>query len=1330
MSQGLPAYLPQDRRDALARGEALPERASGAVLFADLSGFTPLAERLALALGQRAGAEALSAALDAVYTALIAHVDRLRGSVISFAGDAITCWFDDRDGPAASRAAACALAMQQAMAAFGALPLPGGETAPIGLKVAVATGPVRRFVVGGTGVPLQDAIAGATVERVAAVEQLARRGDALIDEATVAALGSTARLGAWRGAQDGAAVRAAPLLGLDAEVAVEAWPEHRLDRAALLPWLLPAVAERESLGLGAFVTAFRPVVAMFVRFSGVDYEADDALPRLAAFVDGVADALGRHEGTLLQLTIGDKGSFLYAGFGALLAHEDDARRALLAALAIRDRAETTHGELLLQIGLSSGMLRAGAYGAPGRRTYGALGDDVNLAARLMGQAAPGEILISGRVRNSLGGEFALEPRPPLALKGKAEPLPVFAVQGLSRRRAIRLEEPSYQLPLVGRDAERARVAAAIAAALAGRGQVVGLIAEAGMGKSRLVAETLRQAGRRGMTAYGGTCQSFGADTPYLVWKPIWQAFFNLDPAAPPRRQLRALEGLLEEWAPERLEALPLLAPLLGLAVPESALTAALEPQFRKSALHALLLASVRAAAGEAAERSGGLLFVLEDLHWVDALSHELLVELAHAIAELPVLLLLAYRPPELQRLQAPQVEGLPHFTRVELGLLGPADAEQLIRAKLAQLLPERAGAVPPALVERIATRAQGNPFYLEELLNYLHDRGIQLGDDAALDALELPASLHSLVLSRIDQLATRQQVVLQMASVIGRRFRYAWLREAYPAFGEPEALRADLDELARLELTPLDTPEPELAYLFKHIVTLDVAYAALAAALRAELHAQFAAYLELQAGDESDAVVDVLAFHYERSGELGKARHYLRRAGELAAARYANQAALEYLGRALALTPPDDRAARAALLLAREPIYGLLAEREAQARDLDALAQLAHGDPRLRLQLLLRRAIFAIQTGDSAAATAALDELIAQATAQGDRASLGQAHRQLGTIATRRGDYAAAEDHLAQALAIARSRGDRKLESSCLNTLGIVAWYRGELATARDQLEQALAIERALGNRVTESYQLGNLGLVASNEGAYGVARDYHEQSLRISRAVGDRAAEGRTLNNLGEVALELGDFAYAVEQFLQASASARATGSRHSEALALSNIAVARLLQGELAPSRADGERALALARELSFRPIEQAASLSIGRALLAGGAPDKAAPLFDQALAIARELGNAGRVIEALEALLLLALAQGDRSATRAHAEALLTSDGLDRSPSALLACHQALAAVGDDRAAELLARAHAALLARASKLDAEADRQRMLAAFPAHRAILAAWAARPQE
>ncbi len=347
-------YMPIEWRQAIAAGRSLPERTRGAALFADISGFTPLTEALAQSLGLRRGAEELPRHLNQVYDALIAEVDHYGGSVISFAGDAITCWFADLEwtgssqgepvvsSPASLRATACAMAMQRAMQRFAAVPVPGREAVALSIKIAVASGPARRFLIGDPEINLIPTLTGETLVRMAAGEHLANRGEVVVDAQTAACLGERATIVEWR-RSEGVEIESASfaVIGeLLAEVAPAPWPLLPVDalrEEQVRPWVLPPVYARLQAGLGDFMTELRPAVAFFLRFAGIDYDADEAAGvKLDAYIRWVQHVVARCDGALIQLTIGEKGNYLYIAFGAPVAHEDDARRAVSAALVLRD----------------------------------------------------------------------------------------------------------------------------------------------------------------------------------------------------------------------------------------------------------------------------------------------------------------------------------------------------------------------------------------------------------------------------------------------------------------------------------------------------------------------------------------------------------------------------------------------------------------------------------------------------------------------------------------------------------------------------------------------------------------------------------------------------------------------------------------------------------------------------------------------------------------------------------------------------------------------------------------------------------------------------------
>lgn len=1328
MVDALLTYLPEDRAYALARGVDLPTYAQGSALFADISGFTPLTEALTQTLGPREGIETLTDQINAVYAQLTAAVVRWRGSVIGFAGDGMTCWFDENDGPAAPRAAACALDLQAAMAPFVAITLPGGHITTIALKVAVASGPAHRLVVGDPSFQQLDVLAGATLVRMATGEQFARPGEVILDAPTVAALGPAATLGPER-PDPGSAFF--PLLALEPPPTPPSWEPVALPPDALRPWVQPLVWERHQAGLGAFLTELRPAVALFLRFGGLDFDGDErAADLLDALVRRTQAICGKLDGALLQLTLGDKGAFFYATFGALVAHEDDARRTALAALALH-AAAVELGLPPVQIGISQGTLRCGSTGGPTRQTYAALGDEVNLAVRLMSRAAPGETLLSGRVRQALGDAFLVEARGLVALKGKAEPLPVFALTGITRRRAVRLQEPVYSLPMVGRERELAHIQECFARALAGQGQVVVIEAEAGMGKSRLIAEAVRLARRAGCVGYGGAAAASETQTSYLAWRPIVQALLDIDPDTPARRLLRQLAGRLEERVPERAEALPLLDLLLERELPENEFTRALTPQQRKAVREALLLELLIQAARKAGAEGSALLLVLEDAHWLDALSHDLLLWIAREATHLPLLLLVVTRPPQAQG--AALITTLPHATTLRLeGLGGPA-LEGLVRAKLGQLYPARSVSLPPGLVATLAERAQGNPFCVEELLSYIHDRGITPDSPEALARLELPDSMQRLVLARIDQLAERERATLRVASVVGRLFRAAWLPGFAPDLGDLPRVKADLDRLSQLDLTALDAPEPELTYLFKHVVTQEVAYGGLPQGLRAKLHGALADWLESAARDSPP--LDLLAYHYDRSDNLPKRRDYLRRAGEAAAAQYANAAAIDYLSRALALAPDDDVEERWALLAAREDVYALIGEREPQKGDLSALTALAkqQGDCSRQGVVLLRWAWYYELTSAYPAAIAAAQ----QALALGDReaAQRAVAYLRWGMAQFRLGEFDAARAQLTQALEEARAAGDRQTEIMVLRALGGVAIEQGNFATARSFYKPALALAQLLRHYIEEANALGNLGALATFEGDYRAARLAFEQAIAICRVSGDRRREAHWLVRLGWAERLLGAYEVARQRFEGALEVFRVVDDQLFAAEAIVHLGCLAAVDGDHVTARERFEQALATFRSLGDRSYQAWGLCELGATLIAFGRSAEAIHAAQEATSLYGILGDRINVVSSRTVSARALWAQQNVLEALSHIDVVfrhLNTGPLNSTAGdaicVYLSCYELLRDAGDVRAGPLLEQAYALLTHRAARLD-EGERRTYLENVPWNRAIVEAWRAHQQ-
>jgi predicted ATPase/class 3 adenylate cyclase len=1223
------AYLPTDRLRALARGTALPEQAAGAALFADISGFTPLTEALVLALGPQRGAEELPRQLNLVYDALIAEVSRYGGSVLSFSGDAITCWFDDSfafsvlsfelegsptQNSAALRATTCALALQVAMRQFASIAIPGAGTVALAVKVSVASGTVRRFVVGDPAIQLIDVLAGTTLDRLASGEHLAAKGDVILDALTVAALGEQARLAEWREDSE-TGERFAALAGLATLAAADAPPpltDDVLPDELLKPWLLPPVYARLESGLGDFLTELRPATALFLRFGGIDFDDDpSAALKLDGFVRWVQRVLRAYEAHLLQLTIGDKGCYLYAAFGAPIAHEDDTVRACAAALELREpRFDFITS---VQIGISQGRMRTGAYGALERRTYGVLGDEVNMAARLMQHAPVQQAIVSLAARRLTGDRFAWEQLPPLRVKGKSQPATVFRLIGTEERRAFRLREPRYGLPMVGRAAELAAIAEDLARARRGQGRIVGVTAEAGLGKSRLIAEAIRLADRDGVEVYGGECLSHGTTTSYLVWRSIWRGVLGLDPTQSTEEQLGALTVQLARLDPSLLPRLPLLEAVLNIDLPDNELTAAFEPKLRKTALESLLLACLRATT-----RQSPLLIVLEDTHWIDPLSDDLLDALGSAVADLPVLIVAAYRPPQLARVEALGVSRLAHFRELTLTSLPPDEVAELIRLKLGQLFD--ADVPPPeALIARINTSAQGNPFYVEELLNYLRDRNLDPRDQAVLARIELPLSLHSLILSRIDQLSEQQKSLIKVASVIGRLFRASILWGLSSFSAQQAVLRLELDTLSEMDLVPLDTPDPELTYLFKHVVTQEVAYESLPFATRAILHGQIGEVIEGRYAAEIDRMLDLLAYHFDRSELTEKRRLYLLRAAEAARRDYANDAAIDYYRRALPLLDEADQSAALIALGKVLELTGAWDDAAASYREALALAE-RRGNIAARARAEVAIADLLRRQGEYGEATSWAERARAAFEQAGDQAGLAQSLNIAGIIADLQADYEVAAARYEASLAIWRTLGDQAQSANLLSNLGSIASSLGDYQRALALQQEALALRRVIGDRWRIAFSLTNLGNALLDQGDHTAAAAHQAEALDLVRQIGDRWMVGNILNNLANALRTAGALTEARSRYQESLTIYREFDDQWALAYLFEDVGALAALEGRaeralrlvgaggalratigapLAPAEQERLSTLLTPAREALTPEERESALALGRAL-----------------------------------------------------------------------------------------------------------------------------------
>ena len=1093
------AYIPRDRRRALANGLEMQDRVAGSALFADISGFTPLTEALRNELGPQRGSEELTANISRVFHEVIGELDAFAGDVIYFSGDAITCWIDGDDG---TLACAAAIAMQEAMERAGEITTPGGTQIRLAMKVAVAVGAARRFLVGDPDIQLIDVLAGSLIDDLAAAEHFAEKGEIVLEPSAIRSLGDRVTLGELR-RDEAADLTYAVLASLHAQIPktpVEEPPP--LPEELVRPWVLPEVYERLVTGRGEFLTELRPAIPVFLRFGGIDYDDDpEAVWKLDEFVRGAQRIMSGYGGNVLQLTLGDKGAYLYGVFGSPVAHEDDPVRAAAAALELRDLEDSTAARDI-QIGVTRGTLRSGTYGHAMRRTFVCLGDEVNLSARLMSAAPPHRIYVSERIQQGAGDAFVWERLPDMKVKGKALPVAVYALNGSLERASKR--RTRFELPLVGRRAELASLESGLAMTVAEGGRVIGISAEAGLGKSRLVAEFIRNTRRRGGLVAYGECEAFGTKTGYFVWREVWRRLLGIEDEAAEEDQVRALERRIEAIDPSLLPRAPLLGPVVGLSIPDSDVTRSFDAKFRKTSLEDLLSSCLRAIASERP-----FAVVLEDCHWIDELSRDLLQVLARVAAGLPVLFVAAYRP-AAERGGDLGLEQLSVFSEMPLDRMDPAEIAEITKAKIAQLGGETQE-VSPALVDLLAARSDGNPFYVEELLSYVVAQGTDMSDPDALAAVRLPESLQSLVLSRIDAAAEEPRRTMKVASIIGRTFHAPMLPGAYEELGALPVVLDQLDALRTLDLVALDR-EAEQIWMFKHAVTRDVAYESLPFALRSLLHGKVGEYLERTEADDLDRVVPLLEHHYWRSDREEKKREYLGKAARQAQDSYANSAAIVYYDRLLPLLDGVERVAESIRLVDVLQLVGetqrateVATEAREVAIGLDDAATVARCDHSL--------AECARRLGQFDEAAARLEAAREGYVSAGDRAGIADVYHLGGTLASQRGDAAAARESYLRSLEIREELGDQAGIAKLVTNLGIVATGGGDLEQARTYLERGASIYSELGDRRGSSIAATNLAWASMIGGEPDAARRTRNRRwpLRARSATGSTSRSGRT---------------------------------------------------------------------------------------------------------------------------------------------------------------------------------------------------------------------------
>jgi DNA-binding response OmpR family regulator len=867
MSEPLSVYIPMDRRQALVHGTSLPESSNGATIFADISGFTPLSENLAKELGRKRGAEELTRILNQVYGALIEVVHKFHGSVVGFSGDAITCYFDGDEG---LQAVACGLAMQQTMTQFSSLGSPTERTFSLGVKIAAAAGPIQRFLVGDPQIQNIEVLAGRTLDVLAAGEHLAERDEVVVHGEIVKKFdksfeANTKRIDPETGE---------PFYVVDdllETVTAVPWIELRKDvltEEQCRPWLLPAVYEQARSGAKGYLSEFRQAAALFLSFTGIDYDNDkQAGEKLDSFTRWVQTVIAQYDGSLLQLTMGDKGSYLYAAFGAPIAHNDDAVRAVYAALALQDVPAEFEWINKIKIGVTQGQMRTGSYGSSTRRTYGAQGDKVNLAARLM-QGSEHGVVCDRSIYLATQARLGFDVLEPVAVKGVQDPVELYRPTGEKKR----LERK--RIPLIGRSAEQIKIRKTLQEFTHGPGKVFIIEGEAGIGKTRLVEKFETYAQGLGISQYRTDSDSGSSQAPYQGWREIFWQLFKLDTLLDDQERVERIAVAMNGSAVEPQNNTEL--EIIRSIIVENNNTRI----FQDGSHQPKQITEILSKLLQIGLEDSPAVIIIENAHDLDPDSWELIQSASLNFSNL--IIIIAARPlPEPLPPAYIQLLRTPNLTTLSLMGLSPEEAYLLACDHLEVV------SLPPELVE-ILDRAAGNPQFIEEMVYILRDDGYiqieagicQVLPHVDLDSIIFPTTTDGLIRSRLDRLSPSEQLILKIASVIGETFSLEILSDLYPLDSDRPYIANYLETFTNLDL--VSSASNNHTYTFRDEITYRAVYSSMLFSQRRQLHRQLAEWIEVNHSDELPMYYAELANHWRKADDTAKAIDYLEKSGQRA----------------------------------------------------------------------------------------------------------------------------------------------------------------------------------------------------------------------------------------------------------------------------------------------------------------------------------------------------------------------------------------------------------------------------------------------------------------
>lgn len=896
----------------------------------------------------------------------------------------------------------------------------------------------------------------------------------------------------------------------------------------------------------------------------------------------------RYEGTLARLM----GDAILAFFGAPIAHEDDPQRAILAGLDIVNDIQPFCEEIRaeynldfnVRVGINTGPVVVGEMGSDLAVEYTAMGDAANLAARMEATAQPGTVQISESTYKLVEPVFDLEHLGAIEVKGKSDPVETYRVLGRKAAPGKLRGIEGLEAPLIGRDDEFEEMRQALTELRQGRGGIVNLIGEAGLGKSRLIEELKADwddepPDNSLWTSSRGI--SYDSENPYGVFQRLIRKMSDVEendsPVIVREKVGRYVEAMPEESRDSSRRALELF-----MAVNEDTDLPAPDAETIKRDIFAFSLYSWRKAA-----EAGPRIVVFDDLHWADSASIDLLLHLLQLVDEVPILFICGFRPYRKTpgwRVKTTAETDYPHrYTEILLKPLSEDNSQELVQSLLA------ISDLPQSLRDLILQKAEGNPFFVEEVVRTLIDQEVVVRDEDGkrwlsakeIEGIFIPDNLQALLTARIDRLSSEVRSTLQYASVIGRSFYFRVLQ----LISELESdLDVHLNTLQRVELIREASREPEMEYVFRHELTRDAAYKTILRRQRKKFHLEVGGAIEILFPERMEEFAPRLAYHFDQGRNKEKAQKYYTMAGDSAAKLYANTEAVRHYTRALELAQSIDASEEELIYLYTSrgrvlEVSALYDEALENYQELESLAK-EKGDRKLELAALIPQAtIYSIPTakmhgkkGQSFSERALnlareLQDPLSEAKALWNLMLLSYFHGESAEKALKYGE---------DSLEIARKHNFREQMAYTLHDLTRAYAMTGNFERAREVQDEAREIWRELGNQPMLADNLTNSGYLHFEFGIYEKAREYAEEGMSISRSIGNLWGQAYSGMILGPIYLEVGEFSKCIGTMIEAEQSSIEADFIGSKIILPALLAWTYAVLGDLESSQASIKRAL----------------------------------------------------------------------------------------------------------------------------------------------------------